>query len=241
MLVVNFVTVCGAVFALVFFTIEIPLFIPPTLLFCNVYDRIKTICYAGAIFCAYFALWYRIHSVFYSNSVMKQSISKLLQFIDIITIILLILMVGVNLFVFLSAPAYFNMPCACRDVQSNENNLVKWTILVACTTAFQFTLLFTFIYPLHLHRKKMLNCQIDQRSIIIPVVKRALAVAGVCVASDWLNFTFAIAYEEETVYVHHIVHGCNLIVNIMGVFLSFANWREKLFPCRGSTIKPEPA
>ena len=162
---------------------------------------------------------------------MKQSVSKTLQVLNVFTLVFEFLMVGSNLFLFLSAPAYTNMPCACQAVQAKENNLVKWAVLVACTTAFQFTLLFTFIYPLHLHRKKMLNCQTDQRSII-PVVKRASVVAGVCVVSDLLNSGFAIAYKGETVYINHIVFSCNLIVNLMGVIFTFANWREKLLPCR---------
>ena len=222
---------CGAIFVFVYVTIEIPLFLPPTHLFCNIYERIKTTSYAVAVFCAYFALWYRIHSVFYKHSIMKQSISKPLKVLNHMTIILALMMVGINLFIFLSDPPYSSMACACRSVHSNENNLVKWAVLVACTTAFQFALLFTFIYPLHLHRKKMLKHQTHQKSTI-HIVKRSSVVAGVCVVSDWLTAGFAIAYKGETVYINHIVYSCNLIVNLMGVVYTFTNWREKVLPCK---------
>ena len=162
---------------------------------------------------------------------MKQSVSKTLQVLNAFTLVFEFLMIGSNLFLFLSAPAYTNMPCACRAVQAKENSSVKWIVLLACIIAFQFTLLFTFIYPLHLYRKKMLNRITYQRSII-PVVKRASVVAGICIVSDLLNSGFAIAYKGETVYINHIVFSCNLIVNLIGVIFTFENWREKLLPCR---------
>ena len=240
MSVINFVTVCGGIFVFLFVTTEIPLLVPPNDLFCKIYNQIRIVCYGGAIFCAYFALWYRIHSIFYRNSIMKQSISKPLQVLNYTAITFIVLMVGINLSIFLFAPAssIISAPCTCRAVSSNGNNLIKWIVLVASTIAFQIILLFTFIYPLHLHRKKMLNRQTDQRHII-PVVKRALAVAGICIVSDLLGFVFSVFARGRTLYIHHIVYSSNLIVNITGVVFTFVNWREKLLPCKKSNIQSE--
>ena len=222
---------CGNTFVLVFVTMELPLLVPPTQHFCNILYWIKTIAYAGAVSCAYFALWYRIYSIFYRNSIIKQSISKPLQVLNYMTVVLMVMMGGIVLAISFSSPAYSSMPCACRAMHSNENNVVFWIILVTCTTSFQFALLFTFTYPLYLHHKNMLNLQNDQKSIIL-VVKRASVVAGVCVVSDLLNFGFGVAYIGETVYINHVVYSCNLIVNLMGVVFTFTNWKEKLLPCR---------
>ena len=238
MSVINFVTVCGGIFAFLFVTMEIPLLVPPNDLFCKIYNQIKTFYYGGAGFCAYFALWYRIDSVFYRNSIVRQSISKPLQVLNYTAITFIVLMVGINLSIFLFDPAnlILSVPCACQAVSSNKNNFIKWILLAASAIASQFILLFTFIYPLYLHRKKMLNRQTDQRSII-PVIKRASVVAGVCIVSDLLSFVYSVFSGAKTLYIHHVVYSCNLIVNLTGVVFTFANWREKLLPCKKSNIQ----
>ena len=240
MSVINFVTACGGIFVFLFVTTEIPLLVPPNDLFCKIYNQIKTVYYGGADFCAYFALWYRIHSVFYRNSVMKQSISKPLQVLNYAAITFIALMAVINLSIFLFAPAnsIISAPCTCRALSVSGSKLVKWILLVTSTMTFQIILLFIFIYPLHLHRKKMLNHQTHQSSIIL-VVKRALAVAGVCIVSDLLGFVFSVFAESRTLYIHHIVYSSNLIVNITGVAFTFTNWREKLLPCKKSNIQIE--
>ena len=216
-----------------FVTTEFPLLTPQKDFFCHICTRTRAVWYSGTAFCVYFALWYRIHAVFYRNSITKQIISKPLQVLNYITIVFLVLMVGSNLIIFLFAPAnlILSISCACKAINLNENNSIKWIVLVTTTTAFQFMLLFNLIYPLYLHKKKMLNRHTDQR-YIIAVVKRAVAVAGVCVVTDLLTFGFSLSYDGETLYIHHIVYSCNLMVNLMGVFFTFANWREKLLPCK---------
>ena len=228
---INIIILCGAVSVLAYVVIEIPLVSPPENPFCSIYHRIKIVVFAASVFCVYFALWFRIFTVFYRNKVMKKNISKALQYVNLSALPFLFLMVGSNLVSFLSAPAYTSAGCGCKAVQSKENNLIKWAILVICTTVFQVILLFSFIYPLHMHRKKMLSRGFDHKAII-PVVKRAAVVAVVCVISDLINFAFAILYKGSTVYLNHIAFSLNLLVNLVGTILSFANWKEKLLPFR---------
>ena len=227
--VINMVIICGASAVLIYVGIETPMVSPPMGPFCGVYHRIKILSFAVAVFCAYFALWFRVFTVFYRNKVMKKNMSKVMQYVNISALPLLCLMVASNLVSFLSAPPYEYAGCGCKAVQSTENNAIKWAILVICTTVFQSILLFSFTYPLYLHRKKMLSRGCDHGTII-PIVKRAAVVACVCVVSDLLNFAFAAIYKGPTVYPNHIVFACNLLVNVIGTIMSFANWREKLLP-----------
>jgi len=227
--IINMVIICGAFSVLVYVGIEIPMVSPPKNPFCAIYHRIKITSFAVAVFCAYFALWFRVFTVFYRNKVMKKNMSKLLQYVNISALPFLCLMVASNLVSFLSAPPYTYAGCGCKAVQSTENNAIKWAILVICTTVFQVVLLFSFTYPLCLHRKKMLSRGCDHGAII-PIVKRAAVVAFVCIISDLLNFAFAALYKGPTVYPNHIAFTCNLLVNLIGTIMSFANWREKLLP-----------
>ena len=229
--IVNSVTLNCAVFAFVYISVEIPLVVAPVQKFCGVYHRIKIVSFALAITSSYFALWYRVFSMFYRNRVTRESMNKLMKIIIFLPLILLFLVLVSNFYVFLSAPVYKNIDCGCQAVQEKEINSVKWLLLVISTTTFQGTLLFSFIYPLYMHRKKMLNRGFDQQQII-PVVKRAAVVAVVCVVSDLINSAFEITYKGDTVYLNHIVLSLNLLVNLLGAILSFANWRKKLFPCQ---------
>ena len=236
MSVINFATICGAIFVFVYVTMEIPLLTPQNDFFCHICNRTKVVLYGGSVFCVYFVLWYRVHSAFYGNAITKHTISKPLQVLNYIAIVFIILMAGINLIIFLFAPVnlIISISCACQSISLNENSSIKWIVFVISTTAGQFILLFILIYPLYLHKKKVLNHHTDQK-FIIPVVKRAVAVAGVCVLSDLLTFGFSLFYYGETLYIHHIVYSCNLMVNLMGVFLTSSNWREKLFPFKSNT------
>ena len=228
--VIDLNIIFGAFSVLIYVGIEIPMLSPPRNHFCSIYHRVKIVSFAAALFCGYFALWFRVFSVFYRNKIMKKSMSKVLQYVNISVLPLLLIVVSSNLALFLSAPAYTYAGCGCKAVQAQTNNAVKWAILAVCTIVFQVVLVFSFIYPLRLHRKKMLNRGFDHRSSI-PIVKRAAVVAVVCVVSDLLNFAFAAIYKGTTVYANHIAFSCNLLINLIGAILSFANWRKKLFPC----------
>ena len=233
------VIICGAISVLIYVGIEISLVKPPTSSFCEIYHRIKILSFALTVFCVYFALWFRVFTVFYRNKVMKKNMSKVLQYVNISAFPFLLLMVASNLVSFLSAPPYTSVGCGCRAVQSQENNAIKWAILVICTTAFQAILLFSFIHPLRLHRKKMLTRGVDH-SPIMSIVKRAAVVAVICVVSDLLNFAFAAIYKGPTVYPNHIAFSCNLMINVIGTVVSFANWREKLLPFRKEKKATKP-
>ncbi|CAK8682772.1 unnamed protein product [Clavelina lepadiformis] len=231
--VVNLMILVAAISVLVYVGIEIPLIVPQVEPFCAIYHRIKIVSFAITLSSVYFALWFRVYTAFYSNSILKEIISRVPRVINFLTLVFLALTITSNFVLFFTAPAYATTPKGCSPVQNKENNKIKWAVLVLCTTAFQVMLLYSFIYPLRVQQQKMLARGFDPKSTM-PILKRAAITAVVCVLSDILNSVFAILYKNPTVYINHIVFSCNLLINLVAVVLSAANWREKMVACRCS-------
>ena len=164
---------------------------------------------------------------------MRKSIPKYLQYINIAAMPLLCVMVISNVVVFLSSPGYVSAGCACNDIKNVDGNpvnlTIRWIFLILTTLFFQIVLLFSFIHPLHLHRKKMLRTGMDYKATV-PYVKRAAIVGVVCILSDLIDFGFAVIFQSPTLYIFDIIIRCNVVVNLVGTIMAFTNWREKLFP-----------
>ncbi|CAK8682773.1 unnamed protein product [Clavelina lepadiformis] len=231
--VVNLMILVAAVSVLVYDGIEIPLIVPQVQPFCAVYQRIKIVSFGMTFASVYFALWFRVYTAFYSNSILKKITSRVPKIINGLTLAFLALIVVSNFVLFFTTATYATTPKGCSPVQNKENNKIKWAVLVLCTTAFQVMLLYSFIYPLRVQQQKRLARGFDPKSTM-PILKRAAITAVVCVLSDILNSVFAILYKNPTVYINHIVFSCNLLINLVAVVLSAANWREKIVPCRCS-------
>jgi len=69
------------------------------------------------------------------------------------------------------------------------------------------------------------------------VIKRVALVEGICAVTDLCSFTLAMIFPSPTVYLPHFFYTCNLVVNLLGIIMAFANWRDRLFPydLRGRT------
>jgi len=230
---ISIIIIAGAICSLVFVASQFPLVVSPKSSFCNNYYYINVLSFGFAVFCIYFALWYRVFVVFYRNKFMRQSIEKYLQYINTSAMPLLCAMVISNIAVFLSSPGYVSAGCGCKAIVSVDGNplnlTIRWVILITCTLVFQIVLLFSFIHPLNLHRKKMLQSGKEYKATI-PLVKRAAIVGVICIMSDLINFGFAVFFRSSTVYIYDIVVRCNILVNLVGTIVAFADWREKLFP-----------
>jgi len=217
--------------------IDIPMLSPPKDPFCGIQCRIKDITFGVTLVCVYFVLWFRILIVFYRNELMKQNLSKLVQFTNISAMPLQFVTGTAIVVKFLTQPGYVNAGCGCKITHPRKDFVKDWIAVVVCTTVFQIVFLFCFVYPLYLHRKKMLSSGCNKLSII-PIVKRAAIAAGVCITSDLLNLVFVLTYRGPNdsishpvqTYLSYFAYTLNLLVNLTATILSFANWRDKLFP-----------
>ena len=228
-LIINNIILSQAIAVLMYVGIEMFLVSLPGSPFCSIYHRIKIVTYSIALYTAYFALWFRIYKVFYNNKVVQQKLGKFQQYLSYSAVPFLSIMIIASLAIFQSSPTYRNVSCGCMRAQNTESTRLKWVILLVWITIVQVVLLFTFIYPLRMHRKNMVARGINQTNVI-SVVKRAATVTGVCVFTDLLNTAFAATYPGQTVYLNHVVYSCNLLVNLAATILTFTTWRKILFP-----------
>ena len=223
---------------------DIPMLTPPPDPFCGIQCRVKDITFGVALFCTYFVLWFRIFIVFYRNRIMVQDLSKTVQFVNISALPLLFITGTAIVIKFLVQPGNVFAGCGCMPVFTREEFTRDWIAAVSCTTVFQIVFLFCFLYPLYLHQKKMLSSGFNHLSII-PIVKRAAIAAVVCITSDLINLVSAASYvgpngsilNPSHTYLAFLAYTVNLLVNLIATILSFANWRDKMFPF-GQKLKP---
>ena len=159
---------------------------------------------------------------------MRKYLSKALRFVNM-AVMPLVLISGIAILSkFLSSPDV-HVGCGCNSSLTKESNIQNWMLVVTGSVLFQFLLLFCFVYPLYLHLKKMLATGFNDK-FIITIVKRASVASAVCILTSFFDFAFGAFYYDQTLYVDYAVHTLTLVVNLIAVILSFANWRDKVFP-----------
>ena len=234
---INLTLLGSAVSTLMFFMLDIPVLFAPEDPFCNIQSNIKNVSFGLTIFLAYFVLWFRIYTVFYSNEIMKNDLSKIVLFGNLSIMPLLLVADVIIVTLFSIEPKSTYAGCGCKPLLSRETYVTHWFGVVASTTVFQIILLVCFLYPLYLHQKKTFNIRNSfDFTTVIPVIKRTAIAAGAWIISSVFNLIFAVVYSGTTAYWEHLVYSINLLVTLNATLLSFSNWRVKLFPFRKTSI-----
>jgi len=202
--------------------------------FCEIRDYIRLWAYTIAAFCSYFALWLRTYAVFYRKEVVKQFVKKWVRFVHILSLVLLVIYFISLLLIFWPFFIHIAADCSCRILDNSKSYLAMimflWIYNIAAVLLLQALFLFSFIYPLYLHKKKMHQRGFDEIKSTIPIMKRATIVAVVLIASDLLVVGFAVVFQTPNVRFQHFSASINLLVNAISTNMCFANWRERLFP-----------
>ncbi|XP_076823930.1 uncharacterized protein LOC143469990 [Clavelina lepadiformis] len=211
-------------------TLDLALIVSQQEPFCEIFNMMKAVLYSISLFLNYFTLWFRVHSLIYSQPILKKKIAKPVLYINYFTIILLVVVAPMTCVVFNLAPKLRTIPSVgCMSSGRNEHYRTAFISLVVCTFTFQVSLLFCFIYPLHLHKHRMNGHGIDVVSIR-RVIKRAVVTAAVCVVTDIATLIFVLMYRNPTTYIIIIVYNFDVIVNTIAVISSSADWKDKFFP-----------
>ena len=197
--------------------------------FCNIHFAFKNITFGITVTLTYFVLWFKVFTVFYQNELVRRNVSKVLQIVNKAIMPLFFAAALVMVFRVIIIPQTTFAGCGCKPLASRERFIRQWIGVVASSTAFQFVLLFCFVYPLHLHRKQLLKSGLDD-GYIYSVIKRATIAAVFWVFSDLLTFIFGVVYFGLLIYNHYIALTINLLITLNATILSFANWQEKLVP-----------
>jgi len=221
---------------------------PMGLRFCRNITYTKVCSYVVTMFCSYFALWLRTYAVFYRKKIVKQFLSAFVRFIHVLSLVLLVILqssilvieswqikVSFLLIGNLANPSvYYADDCSCVRIELFDDNsifnIARWAYYFVTTFALELSFLFSFIYPLYLHRKKMHHRGFENVKSIMPAMKRAAIVGIILIVSDLLLVAIVTILQIPNLRVDHIATSINLLINVIATIMSFANWREKLFP-----------
>ena len=201
---------------------------------CERFYYILVCLYNTAVFCFYFILWLRTDAVFYRQKMIKQLLKKWIRFIHILCLVLLVVVLISILILERKPPQFYSADCKCLKIEISEQNfamnIVTWAYYMTCVLALQFSFLFSFAYPLYLHKKYMHQRGFEDVNSIMPVMKRAAIVGIVLIVSDLILLGFVTVAQTSNLHVYHTVISINLLVNTIATIMSFANWKGMLIP-----------
>ena len=234
----NFITsnviILQGIISLVYVCSEIQLIEPPRDVDCTTYYYVNLFSFAFALYCAYFLLWFRIYRTFYKNKLIQQSLNKCFYCVHIL-ILLLITLLSVVLpllsLLVLSGLSYVSVGCGCVARNINGGFQLPRLFVISGFLSFLSHLIFIFffVYPLCLHKSHIVKMGLNQRKYRY-VIKRVAVAGGICAATDLVSFILAMIFPSPTVYFPHFLYSCNLVVNLIGILMTFTNWRDRLFP-----------
>uniref|UniRef100_H2YVS4 G-protein coupled receptors family 1 profile domain-containing protein n=1 Tax=Ciona savignyi TaxID=51511 RepID=H2YVS4_CIOSA len=232
---IDYISLLAALAVLLYVVLEIPLITRQYEPYCTIYEKTKVTCFGLSLMCIYSVFWLRMLKAFYLKSAVRGNIGRPLRLISQVTFALLVAMTVIDTGIFLSAPPYRTTALGCEK-SGLPSSIAKWIALITTTSLCQGCLLFYFIYPLHLHRKRMISHGINSKSVL-PLIKRLVVTMTICVAANIVGYTFIALYKSQTVYVTNIVLGSNLLLHLALLLHSFQNWKNRLFPCCDNILR----
>ena len=225
-LVLTFV-LCAS--TLLHFVSLLPVFFVEVENYCEFYHRFSTTVAAISFGSAYFAIWLRVYVIFYRQPLIKDSLKKPVMILSKLAVVFIFIMIVFNLAMFLSAPAYETTPLGCLRVSDKGRSALKWGTLITSAAICLITLLFLFVYPLLLHRRKMLR-QGFQSNKVMPIIKRAVIITIVIITSNLFTALYGIVVNEKYTYIRHLVYGINFIITLIALVCFNADWKDRFFP-----------
>lgn len=201
--------------------------------FCTYLTRASNVCGMLVLTCVYVSLWYRLNVIFYIDFQAKFDRRKrAVILLNKAALFFLFVATAVNAYTFITSPGYATIRAGCVKVQEMDEARKKWYGLVSTTVIFQMTLLFLYVYPLHLHRMQTAVASGRRRStdFVIPKIRRACAMAVICVLSDIGSVIIALLDTELLHWTRHAVYGTNLTINAVSLMFSFEDWHRFFLP-----------
>jgi len=166
---------------------------------------------------------------------MKQITKKWVRYVHFSTLPLLILVTVSIIVIQWSPPVYIADNCACPTNNGFQNISVFINFAVAyyvtATLIFHVVFVFSFVYPLYLHKKSMPPGGLNQDNYIMPIMNRAAVVGGVLVLLELvIGIVFFTVILPSSSRGFHILASSDLLIKVFAMIMSFSDWQEKLFP-----------
>ena len=210
---------------------DIPLYTATNFSYCDCYRQLKILYTTCNHFTVYFILWYRVYKLFYRNPVLNQSTSRFTRWCAHLTIPWVFAMALTIAIVFFSSNTYVKSEkfFGCERTNTIEKESLRWSMFLIATVSCQMLILFILVHPLYLHKKNLLDQGIETKKVI-PLIKRAVLMAIICIVTDTAQTMFSIVYQNRNIFVRHVIYGTNIWINFLAVIFSFSDWKLRMFP-----------
>lgn len=203
---------------------------------CTATIKMKTVGYALSLLAVYLVLWIR-QRIFYNDVRLKHMSSKFIRAISWFISILFVTSGLTTLTLFLVSGEYLGTPYGCLSLEGRLDN-IRYKLLITSTVFFQFFFLSLFIYPLVKHQKTMKHFSAESKeNPIVKLIMRATVSTSICIVTDAACLAIATPLDRYG-SAQILVYDVNIVINVVSLIVSFADWRERFMPWRlNKTIK----
>ncbi|XP_002124285.2 uncharacterized protein LOC100182603 [Ciona intestinalis] len=221
-------SILGGFSVLSFNVVQMPFVVRLPMGYCPVYECLRVIFFGLGILSTYGVFWVRMLTTFYLDPVLKENIGRWLHIFSRVTFVVLLIGAAASTGLFLSPLRYRWNPTGCA-VDETIDVGTKWGIVALTTFVCQASLLFYFIYPIYMHRRRMLTEGIEQNNAM-PLVKQLAITMAVCVAVNVICYSVVIVYKSPMVFLSHLALNVNLLVHLCALLYSFTDWKRVMTP-----------
>jgi len=223
-------------FALAGVAIEVPQLYSTKTTNCTAYYYITLFGNGAVFFCSYFILWFRSFKLFYHNKKLKLITKTWVRYVHFSALPLLIMVTTSLAVLQWTPPVYIAENCICPIFYSSKSDAtffarLVFTYYIISIFFFNIVFLFSFVYPLCLHKRAMSRGGINQDNCIMAIMKRAAIVGVSLVFSDLAIFGIVVFVAiPPGSRGYPILLSFNSLIKVLAIIMSFSDWREKLFP-----------
>ncbi|XP_026689536.2 uncharacterized protein LOC113474108 isoform X2 [Ciona intestinalis] len=197
--------------------------------FCTRYSMVKILTYGFSLLAVYSALWLKVYHCFYLNAVIINVLGETIRTFVAITYIFLLTMGLISTFLFLFFAKYVTKAFGCVSLETEAVLRLKWGVLISVSAVGEIALLFYFIYPVYVHKKRMKKSGIST-VIAGAIIKRSIIAISVCTITNIMGIAVKFAYISQTAYVFFLYQGMTLVIHLFVLVLSHQDWKTRLFP-----------
>ncbi|XP_076813923.1 uncharacterized protein LOC143460338 [Clavelina lepadiformis] len=175
---------------------------------CDPIRKFKAVLLCAVITCLYLVLWLR-QRMLYRTPAMLHLSNKIVQFFSRSVIIIMTIASVLTISLYVGSRGYQSSGSGCRLKWSSIWTKLPGLLQFIFTTLFQVILLGLFIDPLHKHRVAMKTVISKTSNKETDPIKRVTIATSVAVVSDAVT---------------------DMLVNILAIICSFADWRTRMAP-----------
>ena len=200
---------------------------------CDPIRKSKGVLQCAVITCLYLVLWLRQRK-FYRTPAMLHLSNKIIRFFSRSVIIIMAIASVLTISLYVATRGYQSSGRGCIVQWSSIRTKVRelpGLLQFIFTTLFQVILLGLFIYPLQKHRVAMKSVVSSGPNKEIDVIKRITIATLVAMITDGVAGLIALfAFANSFEVLDHLVYDVDMLVNLLAIICSFADWRTQMAP-----------